>query len=310
MFGTILLLLIVWLVLGAIAVVALRLDFVRRRVQGRLQDASKIDSDTNLSAEDSRRWYSWWLYRAGYRSQKAPLVFGLVFLLFTGLAATAIWLVQASGLVQTANDLLYLVPGGVGEVFLPLAWSAPWIGGACLIAIPIMIVRANRRRRVTAIEQDLPVTLDLLATLAESGLGFDSALDKILKTEPKVRPLGQDMRVFQVDILAGRSRIEALRRLMRRVDVAWFSIFISAVIHAEQIGSGLAQTLRVQADDLRNRRRERVLALTMSIPVKLVLPLVICFLPGIMLAAIGPTAYQILRVMDQSVLQQGFGGQP
>jgi len=310
MFGTILLLFIIWLVPGAFAVVALRLDFVRRRVLGRLQDASKIDSDTNFSAEDSRRWYSWWLYRAGYRSQKAPLVFGLVFLLFTGLAVTAIWLVQASGLVQTASDLLYLVPGGVGEVFLPLAWSAPWIGGACLIAIPILIVRANRRRRVTAIEQDLPVTLDLLATLAESGLGFDSALDKILKTEPKVRPLGQDMRVFQVDILAGRSRIEALRRLMRRVDVAWFSIFISAVIHTEQIGSGLAQTLRVQADDLRNRRRERVLALTMSIPVKLVLPLVICFLPGIMLAAIGPTAYQILRVMDQSVLQQGFGSQP
>jgi len=310
MYGTIFLIFIIWLVLGAIAVVTLRLDFVRRRVQDRLQNASTIDSDTNLSIEDSRSWYSWWLYRAGYRSRKAPLVFALVLLFFAALAGTAIWLVQASGLVQTASDLLYLVPGGVGEVFLPLAWAAPWIGGACLIAIPIMIVRANRRRRVTAIEQDLPVTLDLLATLAESGLGFDSALDKILKTEPKIRPLGQDMRVFQVDVLAGRSRIEALRRLMRRVDVAWFSIFISAVIHAEQIGSGLAQTLRVQADDLRNRRRERVLALTMSIPVKLVLPLVICFLPGIMLAAIGPTAYQILRVMDQSVLQQGFGSQP
>lgn len=310
MFGTILLIVIIWLVLGAAAVVALRLDFVRRRVQDRLQNASTIDSDTNLSIEDSRSWYSWWLYRAGYRSRKAPLVFGLALLFFATLAATAIWLVQASGLVQTASDLLYLVPGGVGEVFLPLAWAAPWIGGLCLIAIPILVVRANRRRRVTAIEQDLPVTLDLLATLAESGLGFDSALDKILKTEPKIRPLGQDMRVFQVDILAGRSRIEALRRLMRRVDVAWFSIFISAVIHAEQIGSGLAQTLRVQADDLRNRRRERVLALTMSIPVKLVLPLVICFLPGIMLAAIGPTAYQILRVMDQSVLQQGFGSEP
>lgn len=310
MFGTVLLIMMLWLALGAAAVVALRLDFVRRRVQDRLQNTSTIDSDANLSIEDSRNWYAWWLYRAGYRSRKTPLVFGLALLFFATLAATAIWLVQASGLVQTANDLLFLVPGGVGEVFLPLAWGAPWIGGACLIAIPIMIVRANRRRRVTAIEQDLPVTLDLLATLAESGLGFDSALDKILKTEPNVRPLGQDMRVFQVDILAGRSRIEALRRLMRRVDVAWFSIFISAVIHAEQIGSGLAQTLRVQADDLRNRRRERVLALTMSIPVKLVLPLVICFLPGIMLAAIGPTAYQILRVMDQSVLQQGFGSEP
>lgn len=310
MFGTVLLILLLWLVLGAFAVVALRLDFVRRKVQGRMRGGLDVGDEAALSSEDSRRWVSWWLYRAGYRSRTAPAIFAVIMMLSIGMAATAIWLVQASGLVQMASDLLYLVPGGVGEVFLPLAWAAPWIGGACLIAIPILFIRASRRRRVTAIEQDLPVTLDLLATLAESGMGFDSALDKILKTQPKVRPLGQDMRIFQVDILAGRSRIEALRRLMRRVDVAWFSIFISAVIHAEQIGSGLAQTLRVQADDLRNRRRERVLALTMSIPVKLVLPLVVCFLPGILLAAIGPTAYQVLRVMDQTVLQQGVGGGP
>jgi tight adherence protein C len=303
--GPFVLILIVWLALGASGLALLRMLLIRSRVQERLRASGPVEIDFAPAAEESRNWYAWWLYRAGFRTPRAPLVFGLVGILFAFIAATGIWMVYNSGLVQTTSRLLAGMPGGVGEVFLPLAWSAPWIGGLCIVAIPAMLVRSRRRARVTAIEQDLPVTLDLLSTLTESGLGFDAALDRVLQTQASVRPLAQDLRLFQLDILAGRGRIEALRRLMRRVDVAWFSIFISAVIHAEQIGSGLTQTLRAQADDLRNRRRERVLALAMGIPVKLVFPLVACFLPGIMLAAIGPTAFQLLRVMDSTFLQQG-----
>ena len=86
----------------------------------------------------------------------------------------------------------------------------------------------------------------------------------------------------------------------------WFSIFVSAVLHAEQVGSGLAQTLRVQAEDLRIRRRERALALAMGVPVKLLFPLIVCFLPGIMVAAMGPVIYQIVQVLDQ-FLQGSLG---
>jgi pilus assembly protein TadC len=157
-----------------------------------------------------------------------------------------------------------------------------------------------------SVEQDLPLALDLLATLAEAGLGFDSALDRILTTQRSNRPLAEDLRLFQIDILAGRQRVEALRRLMQRVDVAWFSIFVSAVIHAEQVGSGLAQTLRTQADDLRMRRRERALALAMAVPVKLLFPLIVCFLPGVMTAALGPVVFQIVQVLD-SFLKGSLG---
>ncbi|MEM9826479.1 MAG: type II secretion system F family protein [Planctomycetota bacterium] len=296
-----------WLFLGMAIMLLLRLDSRRRRVRFRL---SEFAGDMSESRDRGRTWYAWWLYRAGYRSGRAPFVFGLILFCFAAAAASIVWLIFQTGLMPQAERLLYEVPGGVGEVFLPLAWIAPWMGGLSFLAMPILIIRARRRKRIMQTEQDLPVTLDLLATLAESGIGFDAALDRILDTQSSIRPLPQDMRMFQVDILAGRSRIEALRRLMARVDVPWFTIFVSALIHAEQVGSGLANTLRIQADDLRNRRRERVLALTMSLPVKLVLPLVICFLPGILLAAIGPTAYQVLTVLDSSSLQQGAGFQP
>ena len=49
----------------------------------------------------------------------------------------------------------------------------------------------------------------------------------------------------------------------------------------------------------RLHRRERALAFAMAIPVKLVFPLIVCFLPGIMTASLGPVVYQIVQVLDQ-----------
>ena len=83
-------------------------------------------------------------------------------------------------------------------------------------------------------------------------------------------------------MLAGRPRIASLRRLARRVDVTAFTIFVSALVQTEQTGSGVAEVLRRQADDLRDRRREQAVAIAMALPVKLLFPLVICFLPGLL----------------------------
>ena len=65
--------------------------------------------------------------------------------------------------------------------------------------------------------------------------------------------------------------------------------------------------IRDRADDLRNRRRERALAQAMAVPVKLLFPLIICFLPGIMIASLGPIIFQIVQMLDQ-VIGGGLGG--
>ena len=126
-------------------------------------------------------------------------------------------------------------------MFAILMGSFPWI-----------VVRSLRRKRMEAIEQDLPVTLELLATLSEAGLGFDAALAHMLESQTSLRPLAEDLHALQADILASRPRIECFRRLGRRVQVPSFSVFISAVVQAEQIVAGVAGVLRRQADDLAN----------------------------------------------------------
>ncbi len=271
---------------------------LRGMVQHRLFDVEADSSDASSLQSDPQGRLSRWLFLAGFRHPRSEAFFIGLTLMLALVGAGLVWLFYLLGTIELALQLLFLIPGGVGEVFVPVVYLATWMPFLLLAGLPALVVRAARRKRVLMVEQDLPLTLDLLATLAEAGLGFDSAIQKIIDTQPGERPLFLEFRTFQRDLLAGRSRIDALRRLSRRLEVIWFGIFVSAVIQAEQIGAGLAEVLRIQAEDLRNRRRERALAFAMAIPVKLLVPLVVCFLPGIFVAAIGAPFYQILQTLD------------
>jgi tight adherence protein C len=207
-------------------------------------------------------------------------------------------------LLAEADRAIEQVPGGIANLIHPIVLIAPYLATLFVAFVPLAFVRRARRSRVAQVERDLPVTLELLATLAEAGLGFDAALDRILGSNPPDRALVQEFRTFQAEVLAGRSRVESLRRLGRRLDVTSVTILISALVQAEQIGSGIAEVLRSQAEDLRQRRRERAMEFSMALPVKLLFPLVICFLPGIILFTLGPAFYDLFRLADTYSLQR------
>jgi pilus assembly protein TadC len=157
-----------------------------------------------------------------------------------------------------------------------------------------------------AVEQDLPMLLDLLAALSASGLAFDSALERILSSQDQRRPVTREFRLYQTQVLAGRPKIVALRSLAQRIRVTSLSIFISALVQAQQIGSGVSEVLRRQAEELRARRREQALAKAASLPVKLLFPLGICFLPGVFVVTLGPTFYQFFQMADTIIRSRGL----
>ncbi len=243
-------------------------------------------------------WISRWLYVAGFRHRRSTTVFLLwaAFAAFVG--GMAGYALQSSGFLDLGAQWLAEVPGGLGELFLPAIVLAPWIVFAIVSSIPWLHVRASRRRIVNEIEQDLPITAELLATLGEAGLGFDSAVDRILASKQKHRALASELGAFRRDLLAGLPRIQALRRLAVRVDLPAVSTVVSALVQAEQVGAGLASVLRNEADDLRNRRRERALRVAQALPVKLTVPLVLCFFPAIVIAVLGPTFFEIFQMLE------------
>jgi tight adherence protein C len=239
-----------------------------------------------------------WLHLAGYRRPSAEGLFLGAMAASTALALASVLLVQSSGLVELLSDSLGNIPGGIGDLARVIVSLTPWILFGILAPVPILAVRKERRRRVEQIEQDLPLFLELLATLAEAGLGFDTGLARIEDSESSVRPLYTEFRFYQRDVLAGVSRIHALRHLARRVEVNSVTVFVSALIQAEQVGAGLAETLRRQADDLRDRRKMQAVLQSQTLPVKLVFPLILCFLPGIFVSTLAPVLYQMIKVVD------------
>lgn len=272
-----------------------RLTQVRRRLfQGLEEQRVPLVPDP----DETDGFLARWLMLAGYRSPSAPGTFVLAcavcFFLGLGCVIALIASGAMDGLARAAADL----PPAIGALLLPVLGAAPWILFAILVALPWMRVRSARRQRVLELERSLPITLDLLATMAEAGLGFDAALAKVVDGDKHGGALRDELRMFQLESLAGTPRIQCFRRLARRCEVGSMSIFCSALVQAEQVGAGFSTVLRHQADDLRSRRRERAMILAQALPVKLVFPLVICFLPGIFLTTLGPAFMQFFKMAD------------
>lgn len=239
-----------------------------------------------------------WLFLAGYRQPNATNLFLGIQVVFLVLGVGVAVITTMTGVFDILIRGLESIPGDFAQVMVPLMQVGPWLVGLIVVALPTLRVRARRRVVVEDVERELPVVLELLATLAEAGMGFDSAVGRLLESDQGHGRLADEFRMFQRESLAGVPRVRCLRRLADRVDVSTFSTFISSLIQAEKGGFGLSDVLRNQANDLRNRRKENALMRAQSLPVKLVFPLVVCFLPGLFVLTLGPAFYTFIRLAD------------
>jgi tight adherence protein C len=239
-----------------------------------------------------------WLALAGFRAPGSSTTFILASVLCAALAVGGLLYFTRPGVIDGLMRQTLALPPAVADLLVPMLALAPYLLGLLLLFAPYLVVNGARKRRVLEIERELPILLDLLATLSESGLGFDSALNQVIEAETRESALIDEISQFQLESMAGVARTRCFRRLADRVRVGSMSIFCSAMVQADQVGAGFSGVLRQQADDLRNRRRERALILAQSLPVKLVFPLVSCFLPGIFMVTLGPAFHQFVQYAD------------
>ena len=155
----------------------------------------------------------------------------------------------------------------------------------------LMLIKA--RTRQTKIQKSLPDMMDLIFVSVEAGLGFDMALKRT--TEKMPGPLSDEIKRALDEMNKGRSREEALRGIYHRTGVEDLSSFITAVIQSEQLGSNIANMLRVQSTSMRQRRRQRAEQAAMKVPVKLLFPLVFFMMPALFIVILGPA---VIRIID------------
>jgi len=169
----------------------------------------------------------------------------------------------------------------------PLMTFAMVVGlGALGFIGPDYVVNSKIRTRQERIRAQLPDALDLLAVSVEAGLGFDSAVSKLVDSLDG--PLIDEFNLTLSEIRVGEARPEALRKLSERAGVAELSAFTRALIQADTLGISLGRILRVQAADARDRRQAMAEERAMKAPIKMLFPTVLFIFPSMFIVTIGP----------------------
>ncbi len=159
--------------------------------------------------------------------------------------------------------------------------------------LPISTLARQIKTRQAAMQKQLPEVLDLLCVSVQAGLSFDAALRKIVTRMEG--PFVTECRKMLDDVRMGMTRRDALLDLASRCEVQEVSLFVTSVVQAERLGSNMSNTLKVQAENVRERHRQWVKAMALKAPVKIVLPLVGCILPAIFIVALGPALFSVAK---------------
>lgn len=168
-----------------------------------------------------------------------------------------------------------------------------WLSVAVGALLPFSMLNSRIRKRQKSIEKQLPEVLDLLSVSVQAGLSFDGALRKI--TDRTIGPLIDEFKRMQQDVRMGSPKARAMQAMAKRCDVDDLYLFITAVIQAERLGTSMGKTLINQADNMRERRRQKAKAEALKAPIKMIFPLVVFIFPSIFVVTLLPAVLSVIQ---------------
>jgi tight adherence protein C len=171
------------------------------------------------------------------------------------------------------------------------------IGAGIGYVMPGIWLDRQIKKRKKNITKALPDALDLLTISVEAGLGFDLALQRV--ADKWDNELSKEFKRALTDTRLGRARRDALKDMAARTGVDDVQTFVAAIIQAEQLGVSIGKILRIQADQMRTRRRQRAEEEAHKAPVKMLIPMVFLIFPALFIVILGPAVPRIM---------QSFGG--
>lgn len=163
---------------------------------------------------------------------------------------------------------ILLIGAPIGGFFAPLLW-----------------LNRRVRERQDEITLSLPHMLDLLSVCVQAGMGFERALQNIV--DHMTGPLSDELEHFLRELRLGESRETAFRHLAARNSSEELRSFGHAMIQADELGTPVSQTLRIQAEDMRVRRQQRAKELASKASPKISLVAIFLVAPSAMLLMIG-----------------------
>lgn len=224
------------------------------------------------------------LIRAGFNSENSVLVYSVLRLASTVFIPLAVFF------------LLLSVGYLVNLQFVALVGLAAAFG----LFIPSFILSRLIAKRQERISRALTDTIDLLVVCVEAGLGLNAALQRVGREMELVEPmLSSELAVTNREIRAGKPRDEALRNLGDRTGVDDIKSLVAMLIQSDRFGTSIANSLRVFADSMRTKRRQRAEELVSKASIKLIFPLLLFIFPALLIVLLGPAIIMLYQALDQ-----------
>ncbi len=218
---------------------------------------------------------------------------------------------EEADLERIAGQLLEAgSPGGLNaDLFLRLKFAVAVIAGALallvffdsgpvaatLVAIaatagayrlPNVWLGGRIRARARELERALPNAVDALVLALEAGMDLEGALRRVAARQRG--PLREALDDVIDELGAGVALGTALQRLAARTRSSELKELLALVQQSRRLGVGLAAGLRVRAQELRTNRRLRAQEAAQRAPLKILFPLVLFFLPALLLVFLSP----------------------
>jgi tight adherence protein C len=199
-----------------------------------------------------------------------------------------------------------VVLAAIGAVFGLFLLGSGGLGILVGLALPVALYNApdfllqtKAKDRQARIRIALPDTLDQITVCVEAGLGFEAAMARAARTGDG--PLADELVRTLQDIQLGVPRRDALRGLSDRNDVVELRQFVQAIVQAEGYGVPIARVLRIQATELREKRRQAAEEQAMKISIKLLIPLVFCVLPCVFIVILAPALISLVHSLGSGI---------
>jgi tight adherence protein C len=221
------------------------------------------------------------LVQAGLHHRDARRAFAGVRVLTTaGLGVGNFVLASSFGLQHSEIFLVTAVAIGVGYL------------------MPQMFLRWKQDKRKEELTLTLPDALDLLVICVEAGQALNAAILNVGREIEFTAPaLSRELSLVNHEMRAGVTRTQALRNLALRTGVDDVRALVAVLIQSDRFGTSVAQALRIHAQSLRTRRRQRAEEAARKAPVKLVFPLVFCIFPELMVVILAPGMLEMFRAL-------------
>jgi len=206
--------------------------------------------------------------------------------------------ITVSGVV-TAKFIAAVVAGMLGALLvlglmhagfpLVLLLAGPPVLGWML---PDRWLKQKAGGRRSQVEDSIPDAIDLLTICLDAGLSFDAAMQRI--AEKVEGPLHEELLAMLSDIRYGRPRAEALLAMAERLEVEDMTAFVNAVVQSQKLGVALGDTVRIQATEIRRRRRQAAEEKAAQASLKMLFPMIGCIFPTLFIVLMGPVAILLL----------------